>query len=310
MAAESGIGAVKEKIRALREDKGQVEESGKREILRQKIRRLKRRTRKLSREARLQEQNAAAAPAEVAPAAAPAAPEGSGPGGSGPGGSGPGSSGPGSSGPGSSGPGGSGPGSSGPGSSGPGSSGPGSSGSGSSGSGSTGARSSGKGAGRFIALRLGSHPPPRLSSGGGGLSSRGIHTRRRSPVTMSHDDDETRGCRFQTTFPLPVVAQMRLQPRRRIASCPRRALRRAGRRFGLFRAAEDSSGRHTTHGCRHGNGRVSACSLPDPYRISRRHRISALARGAGDSRTLRIASRPLLGHGSEPEAYRKAPTAA
>ncbi len=53
MAAESGIGAVKEKIRALREEKVQVQESGKREILRQKIRRLKRRTRKLSRDAKL-----------------------------------------------------------------------------------------------------------------------------------------------------------------------------------------------------------------------------------------------------------------
>ncbi len=53
MAAESGIGAVKEKIRALREEKVQVQESGRREILRQKIRRLKRRTRKLSRDARL-----------------------------------------------------------------------------------------------------------------------------------------------------------------------------------------------------------------------------------------------------------------
>ncbi len=59
MAAESGIGAVKEKIQALREEKVQVRESGKREILRQKIRRLKRRTRKLSREAKLKPQAAA-----------------------------------------------------------------------------------------------------------------------------------------------------------------------------------------------------------------------------------------------------------
>ncbi len=62
MAAESGIGAVKGKIKALREEKVQVEDSGKREILRQKIRRLKKKTRKLSRQASLRAQEAAAAP--------------------------------------------------------------------------------------------------------------------------------------------------------------------------------------------------------------------------------------------------------
>ena len=75
MATETGIRAVKEKIQALREDKAQVQEVGKREILRQKIRRLKRRTRRMSRDAKLQPQNAAAAPAEAAAVVAPAAPE-------------------------------------------------------------------------------------------------------------------------------------------------------------------------------------------------------------------------------------------
>lgn len=72
MAAETSTGAVKAKIRALREEKAGVQESGKREILRQKIGRLKKKTRKLSREAGLQAQDAAAAAVQPAEPAAPA----------------------------------------------------------------------------------------------------------------------------------------------------------------------------------------------------------------------------------------------
>ena len=64
MAAETSAGTVKQQIRTLREEKAGVEESGKREILRQKIRRLKRKTRKLSREARLAAAKAASVPTE------------------------------------------------------------------------------------------------------------------------------------------------------------------------------------------------------------------------------------------------------
>ena len=79
MAAESGIGTVKEKIRTLRKEKAQVQDSGAREILRQRIRRLKKKTRKLSRQAGLQVQNAATAEAVASAEAEPAAPEPEGP---------------------------------------------------------------------------------------------------------------------------------------------------------------------------------------------------------------------------------------
>ncbi len=82
MAAESGVSGVKEKMQALREEKVQVQEPRKREILRQRIRRLKRETRKLSREARLKAQALEAAEAKAAKdqvpvvkATAPAEPE-------------------------------------------------------------------------------------------------------------------------------------------------------------------------------------------------------------------------------------------
>ena len=51
---EYSIGVIKAKIRTLREKKAEVQEDNRKEILRQKIRRLKRLTRKLSRKAKLQ----------------------------------------------------------------------------------------------------------------------------------------------------------------------------------------------------------------------------------------------------------------
>ncbi|MDE0355028.1 MAG: hypothetical protein OXK20_05130, partial [Deltaproteobacteria bacterium] len=71
MTADSGVGAVKDKIRALKAEKAEEKEAGKRKVLRRRINRLKKKTRKLSREAKVQAQSAAAA--EATQAAAPAA---------------------------------------------------------------------------------------------------------------------------------------------------------------------------------------------------------------------------------------------
>ena len=78
MTADSGVGAVKEKIRALKAEKADEKEAGKRKVLRRRINRLKKKTRKLSREAKVQAQSAAAAEATqaAAPAAAATAPTG------------------------------------------------------------------------------------------------------------------------------------------------------------------------------------------------------------------------------------------
>ena len=76
MAEESGIGAVKETIRALRKEKAEEKDGSKRKILGRKIHRLKKKTRRLSQQAKLQAPTAAAAPQAEAPAeaAAPAEP--------------------------------------------------------------------------------------------------------------------------------------------------------------------------------------------------------------------------------------------
>lgn len=70
MTADSGVGAVKEKIRALKAEKAGEKEAGKRKVLRRRINRLKKKTRKLSREAKVQAPSAAAAEATPAPAEA------------------------------------------------------------------------------------------------------------------------------------------------------------------------------------------------------------------------------------------------
>ncbi len=77
MTADSGVGAVKEKIRALKAEKAEEKEAGKRKVLRRRINRLKKKTRKLSREAKVQAPSAAAAEATqaAAPAEAPPAAE-------------------------------------------------------------------------------------------------------------------------------------------------------------------------------------------------------------------------------------------
>ena len=62
MAEESGIGAVKEMIRALRKEKAEEKDGSKRKILGRRIHRLKKKTRRLSQQARLHAQTAAAAP--------------------------------------------------------------------------------------------------------------------------------------------------------------------------------------------------------------------------------------------------------
>ena len=53
-----------------------------------------------------------------------------------------------------------------------------------------------------------------------------------------HDEAQASCCRVPTAFRLPVLAQVRVQPRRRLAPCQRRALRRVGRRRRLFRSPQ------------------------------------------------------------------------
>lgn len=115
-----------------------------------------------------------------------------------------------------------------------------------------------------------------------------------------HDGEQASRYRVPTTVSLPVVAQVRMQPRRRFAPHPCRAVRRVGRRRRLFRSAEGSRALHATHRGRHGNERLFPCRAPDPVRISRRHGVSSVSSRASDPRARCVTDRTVLGFRSQP----------
>ena len=119
-------------------------------------------------------------------------------------------------------------------------------------------------------------------------------------VHQLHDEARASRYRVAATVSLPVVAQMRMQPRRRFAPHPRRAFRRVGRRRRLFRSAEGSRALHATYGGRHGNERLFPCRAPDPIRISRRHGVPPVSSRASDPRARCVTARTVLGFRSQP----------
>lgn len=119
-------------------------------------------------------------------------------------------------------------------------------------------------------------------------------------VHQCHDGEHASRHRVATTVSLPVVAQMRMQPRRRFAPHPRRAFRRVGRRRRLFRSAEGPRALHATYGGRHGNERLFPCRAPDPVRISRRHGVSSVSSRARDPRARCVTDSTILGFWSQP----------
>lgn len=129
-------------------------------------------------------------------------------------------------------------------------------------------------------------------------------------VHQSHDGEQAGRYRVATTVSLPVVAQMRMQPRRRFAPHPRRAFRRVGRRRRLFRSAEGPRALHATHGGRHGHERLFPCRAPDPVRISRRHGVSSVSSRARDPRARCVTDSTILGFWSQPATRREAPATA
>ena len=119
-------------------------------------------------------------------------------------------------------------------------------------------------------------------------------------VHQLHDEAQASRYRVAATVSLPVVAQMRMQPRRRFAPHPRRAFRRVGRRRRLFRSAEGPRALHATYGGRHGNERLFPCRAPDPVRISRRHGVSSVSSRARDPRARCVTDSTILGFWSQP----------